>query len=210
MALGFDSFNFYGVSYGTELGQFVMRRHPEHLRSAVLDAVVPLDYNLFTEPAFAQQRIAEKYFDACAAQPACDAAYPDLADRYLALIDRLNADPVPLTVTPLDAMEPRQILLTGDLLEEAIYGSLYMNVQEVLPLIIDRADKGDFTIASAFLLPMTLFDTSVAEGMYMAVSCADRGDTDLASVAFPDVLPRLATSTRTEAETALEICRDWG
>lgn len=61
VALGYDQINFYGVSYGTELGQFLMRQHPEHLRSVVLDAVVPLSYNLFTEPAFAQQRIGAKY-----------------------------------------------------------------------------------------------------------------------------------------------------
>lgn len=214
--LGFDRIAFYGVSYGTELGQFLMRRHPEALSAVVLDAVVPLDYDLFTEPAFAQQRIGEKYLLGCAAAPRCARAFPDLGARYPALIDRLNADPVEVMVAPLpeDAQvalgPPVPVLLSGDMLEEAIYGALYSDMHDLVPLIIDRADKGDFTFVTTLLLPVALFDTSLAEGMHMTVSCADHGDVDAASMEFPDVLPRLAESTRAQAAVATRVCRDWG
>src|SRR5262249_47529998 len=135
-ALGYDNINFYGVSYGTELGQFVMRQHPDHLRSVVLDAVVPLTYSLFTEPAFAKQRIAEKYFNACAVDAGCNTAFPNLGQRYLALIDRLNKQPVVVSVSPqtLDVVTTTyQVSLTGDLLEGALYISLYSNVHDLIP-----------------------------------------------------------------------------
>ncbi|MGY8996440.1 MAG: alpha/beta fold hydrolase, partial [Alphaproteobacteria bacterium] len=40
-ALGYEQVNLYGVSYGTRLGLEVMRRHPDLVRSAVLDGVYP-------------------------------------------------------------------------------------------------------------------------------------------------------------------------
>ena len=40
-ALGYDDINFYGVSYGTLLGLHLMRDYPDHLRSVILDGVVP-------------------------------------------------------------------------------------------------------------------------------------------------------------------------
>jgi pimeloyl-ACP methyl ester carboxylesterase len=208
-ALGYDTINFYGVSYGTELGQFVMRQHPAELRSVILDAVVPLSYNLFTEPAFAQQRIGEKYLRGCAAEPTCNAAFPDLARRYLALVDRLNTTPVTVQVAPLDSTETHQVVLTGDLLEAALYTSLYTNVHDYIPLIVDRADHGDYTYVSSLLLPMILFDTTMAEGMHQTVACADRGDTDARATEFAGVLPRLAKSAREDAIQAVAMCREW-
>jgi len=209
VALGYDSLNFYGVSYGTELGQFLMRLHPARVRSAVLDAVVPLSYNLFTEPAFAMQRIGEKYLDGCGAEPRCNAAFPNLRQRYVALIDRLNARPATVQVAPIGGTEPREVKLTGSRLRDALYESLYSDVYRLVPLIVDRADRGDFTYVSALILPLQLFDTTMAIGMHETVACADRGDTDLRRVSYGGVLPRLAKESLKDAKLALEICRDW-
>jgi pimeloyl-ACP methyl ester carboxylesterase len=211
-ALGYDKINFYGVSYGTELGQFVMRRHPQTLRSVVLDAVVPLTYNLFTEPAFAKERIAEKYFNACAADPRCNAAFPNLAQRYLALIDRLNQQPVVVSVSPQSLTEistTYAISLSGDLLESALYTSLYSNVHDLIPLIIDRADKGDYTYVTTALLPLMLFDQSSATGMYMSVVCADHGNTDPSKTDYKGVNPRLAAEQRQAAADEVALCKKW-
>ncbi|MBX7071345.1 MAG: alpha/beta hydrolase [Microthrixaceae bacterium] len=41
LALGYGEWNLYGVSYGTRLGLEVLRRHPDAVRSAVLDSVYP-------------------------------------------------------------------------------------------------------------------------------------------------------------------------
>ena len=210
MALGYDAINFYGVWYGTELGQFLMREHPEHLRSVVLDAVVPLTYNLFTEPAFAQQRIGEKYLNGCAADARCNAAFPNLTKRYLALVDRLDANPVSVQVTPVGIGKPSyRIKLTGSRLEGALYQSLYSDVHDFIPLIVDRADKGDYSYVTALLLPLMLFDDTMAEGMHQTVSCADRGDTNPDAVEFKGILPRLANDTRDDARMEVEVCRQW-
>jgi len=213
LALGYESINFYGVSYGTELGQYLMREHPEHLRAVILDAVVPMDFNLVTEVAFVKQRIGEKYFDSCAADPRCAEAFPDLGQRFLKLLDRLDAEPAIVEVRKQDDPfgEPYRIELDGESLEGILYQALYMDsLQPLIPYVVDRADHGDYNLLSSMLLPMVLFDDTFAEGMYMTVVCAERGGTDLKETAYPGVVERLAQEGREGAETILAVCREWG
>jgi len=40
-ALGYETFNYYGVSYGTTFGQHLLRDYPERVRAVVFDAVSP-------------------------------------------------------------------------------------------------------------------------------------------------------------------------
>lgn len=212
LALGYELINFYGVSYGTELGQYLMREHPEHLRAVILDAVVPTDFNLVTEVAFVKQRIGEKYFDSCAADPRCAAAFPDLGQRFLKLLDRLDAEPAIVEVRKKDDPfgEPYRIVLDGESLEGLLYHALYMDsLQPFIPYIVDRADHGDYNLLSSMLLPMVLFDDTFAQGMWMTVVCAERGDTNLSETAYPGVVERLAEEELEDAEKILAVCREW-
>ncbi len=210
-ALGYAQFNFYGVSYGTELGQYVMRQHPANLRSVVLDAVVPTGFNLITGVPQVQQRIATKYLSGCEAEQACASAFPDLGARFVALLDRLDADPVRLSVAnPNSPDEMAEVYLGGEELAGIIYQALYMpEVTRFVPYIVDGADRGDFGLLTGLLLPMVLFDTSFADGMYMAVVCAERGDSDPAEAAEGGIAERLKRSGVEDAEALLQVCGDW-
>ena len=104
-ALGYtDGYDLYGTSYGTRLAQYAMRSTPEHVRSVVLDGVSGVSVpNIMW--SFAKR--FESYvalFQQCAADAACDAAYPDLATRFGALLDKLEQTPLvfdpPLVVNP--------------------------------------------------------------------------------------------------------------
>ncbi|MEZ4597743.1 MAG: alpha/beta fold hydrolase [Chloroflexota bacterium] len=75
-ALGYDEYDFYGVSYGTQIGQALLRDHPEGLRSVILDGVDPLAINAFRGHGWSTTRAIDHLFAACAADAACAAAYP--------------------------------------------------------------------------------------------------------------------------------------
>ncbi|HMR67777.1 MAG TPA: alpha/beta hydrolase, partial [Anaerolineae bacterium] len=49
--LGYEQISFYGVSYGTMLGQHLVRLHPDVVRTFTLDAIVPLNVTPFKRPA---------------------------------------------------------------------------------------------------------------------------------------------------------------
>lgn len=98
VAMGIAEWNLYGVSYGTDLSLTILRDHPAGIRSVVLDSVAPPNVNFFTEfwPAAAAGYRA--MFDACAAQPACAAAYPNLADEFATTVNRLTTTPITVPV----------------------------------------------------------------------------------------------------------------
>ena len=94
VALGYEQLNLYGISYGTRLALTVLRDFPQGLRSVVIDSVVPLQSNLYTEIPGNGARAFELLFEACATDAACSAAYPDLRGVFFDLVDQLNDKPV--------------------------------------------------------------------------------------------------------------------
>jgi len=104
-ALGYtDGYDLYGTSYGTRLAQYAMRSTPEHVRSVVLDGVsgVSVPNIMWSRAKRFESYVA--LFEQCAADAACNAAYPDLAARFGALLDKLEQTPLvfdpPLVVNP--------------------------------------------------------------------------------------------------------------
>ncbi len=205
---GYDEINFYGVSYGSELAQFVIREVPA-VRAAILDAVVPIAYDLLYEPARAQQMIGERYLLGCKEDARCNEAFPNLAERYLAMIDRLNKNPVDLTIYPREGERNElPVRLTGDLLEDVLFSALYGNVSSIVPLIIHQADQGDFALLASVLLPSQLGSSTIAEAMHFSVVCAELSKSS-APPDLSDVLPRLVAATRESAEMQMAVCRAW-
>ena len=210
--LGYESFNFYGVSYGSELGQFLMRERPRHLRAVVLDAVVPLGFSLVTDVPAVKQRVMEHYARACVQSSECNAAYPRLGERYLALLERLDKAPVSLPApraTPgRPAPEPERI--TGRDLDAALYQSIYAReAVSLVPYVIERAEQGDFSFALNFVGLMQDARSDMADGMYMTVLCSEFGDTPESKLRVTGVLGRLADGAAEDGRRILEICRDW-
>ena len=222
-ALGYTAFNFYGVSYGTELGQFLMRERPPGLRAVVLDAVVPLGFSLITGVPAVRQQVMLRYAQSCAQSPACNAAYPDLANRYLALLDRLDKNPVPLvragpsvapgppTAAGVPADKGRQTpTISGRDFDDALYQSIYQReAVPFIPYIIQRAEQDDFSFVLNIVRMMRASGDDMADAMYMTVVCAEFGDTPEAALRFPGVIKRLAEAGQNDARQILELCRDW-
>jgi pimeloyl-ACP methyl ester carboxylesterase len=210
-ALGYGRIAFYGVSYGTELGQYLMRQHPAILHAVVLDAVVPTQFNLVTQVGSVKQRIAQKYFQGCEREATCREAYPDLAKRLLTLLDRLDREPAKLAIRdPKNPGKTLTVKLTGEILADALYQALYIrDVRPLIPYIIDRADHGDFTFISGLLLPLQLDNDDHAIGMYTAVVCTERGDSDPSVIRASGFNPRLVRTELKGAQEMVGVCKDW-
>ncbi|MFZ1070314.1 MAG: alpha/beta fold hydrolase, partial [Methyloceanibacter sp.] len=79
--LGFDAWNVYGTSYGSYLAQTLMRDHPDGIRSVVLDSVLPTTYTVAANWQNARDGFGN-IFQACAAEPACNASHPRLEETF--------------------------------------------------------------------------------------------------------------------------------
>jgi pimeloyl-ACP methyl ester carboxylesterase len=92
-ALGIDRIGLYGESYGTYFSQVFALRHPDRLRSLVLDGAYPLsgpDYGWYPNYAPAMRR---KFDVACERAPACRAIPGSSMEHIAPALEQLRARP---------------------------------------------------------------------------------------------------------------------
>jgi len=98
IALGYDEVNVFGVSYGTTVSMLWMQHYPEGIRSIILDSVAPPNVNWLDMQLAVVDGALNTLFDACAADPICDSAYPDLETAFTTVLTSLRQAPVMVTV----------------------------------------------------------------------------------------------------------------
>ena len=193
-ALGYQTMDLYGVSYGTRLALTTMRLYPQGIRSVVLDSVVEPQSDNFSDPMRSMKRSFDTLFQGCAADTACNKAYPHLDQTFYALVTRLNAHPVSFRVTSTDTHKSYAALLNGDGLTNLLFQALYAtSFIPSLPKMIDGLRRGETKLAAS-LYGQVEFDNSVSIGMYYTVQCSEdapftnRANIVAASKALPPVL----------------------
>jgi pimeloyl-ACP methyl ester carboxylesterase len=209
MALGYEQINLYGVSYGSLLALHVMREHPQGLRSVILDAVVPTQTNFIPEVPRSQDRAFGELFRACAEDPDCNAAFPDLEQRTFALADRLDQTPARVPVTDPESGTTYQMVMDGDTFLSFVFQLLYAsNILPGIPLMIERTEAGDHTFLSG-VAPLFIFDRTIASGMYYSVICAEDADFTPGEVDLSGVRPRFAEGAERDLRSFEELCIQW-
>ncbi|MFT5684679.1 MAG: pimeloyl-ACP methyl ester carboxylesterase [Myxococcota bacterium] len=171
-ALGYETINLYGASYGTRAGLVYMRRHPERVRTAILDGVAPLEMVLGLHFATDGHAALTAVFDDCAASLACAEAFPTLAVDFQGLLDSL---PRTIDFTQGRTGEPEMLELTRELLVGGVRGQLYSpTFASLLPLAITDAVAGDFSPIMAQTIGFSEgMADSMSDGMQLAVLCAE-------------------------------------
>jgi len=85
-ALGKQSWNLFGVSYGTRVATTYAQLFPGSIRSMVLDSVLPQEHVLGSEIALHSQKALDSLFDQCEKEPKCIDHYPKLRSAFSNLI----------------------------------------------------------------------------------------------------------------------------
>lgn len=208
-ALGYDEYNFYGVSYGTMLAQHLMQHHPDNLRSVILDSAVPLETNFLTQAAQSADRSFRRLFDACAADPYCAERYPDLEATLFASIDALNADPKTVSITDPKTEEAIEVTVTGDFLLDFVFQSLYrVEMIPLLPAYIHATANGDVAWIEEWGAQV-LSEPTFSEGMFYSVICAEDADYTIDEVALDGAHPQIASLGQGAAAQTKAVCDLW-
>ncbi len=142
--LGYETVNLWGSSYGTRAALVYLDRHPERVRSVILDGVAAWDHRYPLHTSRDADRALTLAFERCAADEACAAAYPDLAGRFEALLTQLDARPLDVTIASPATGETMEVTVTRDMVLGVLRGLLYLPEQvALLPRLLDRAIDGD-------------------------------------------------------------------
>ena len=216
-ALGYDQINLFGGSYGTRASLVYLKRHPKTVRTITLQGVVPSgDYVPF-DFARRNERALQGVIDECAADTACNTAFPNLRAELKTVLDRLLQGPVEVEIDtnvpqgPGSSNTPRmtKIKLSRDLAAEAIRYMLYSAGSATrVPLVIHQAALGNFAPVAQFAFRFRVgLVASGSNGMYLSVTCAE----DLPWFKLADA-EKLAANTflgNYRVRQQLEACELW-
>lgn len=178
-ALGAPRFDLIGVSYGTRMAQQYLMRHPDGVRSVVLDSPVPNELIVGEDFAANLDAALKLDFGDCAAAPACKQAYGDPLSSLYKLRDELRATPRNVSFRDPRTFEVVSQKLTADTLASVVRMFAYTpETAALLPLSIDAAAHGNVAplLGQERLLENDL-SADMEDGMQMSVLCSE--DTDL-------------------------------
>lgn len=176
LALGYQQLSLLGVSYGTRLAQTYLRLFPAQTRALILDGVVPPDMAIGAAMDADSQRALDLSFAACAADPACAAAFPDPARELNALLEQLAAEPVRVTLDDPFTGLPTDVELSREAVASTIFSLSYSpETTALIPLLIARAyQAGDLRpLAAQSLILGRRNSETIAIGLRNAVICTE-------------------------------------
>ena len=174
-ALGFERLNLFGGSYGTRAALTYLKRHPQHVRTAILQGVSPTDH--FMPGDFPQQteRALQGILSECLADKACSEAFPNIREETKAVLAELIKGPVEVEIQKPNSNDRVKVKLSRDLAAEAIRYMLYSPVPAGrVPLVLHLASQGNYAplAQAAIRYRMNLVATG-SNGMYLSVTCAE-------------------------------------
>ncbi|MEP7302653.1 MAG: alpha/beta hydrolase [Caldimonas sp.] len=179
--LGVERIDLVGGSYGTRVALEVLRQFPATVRRTVIDGVAPPDMALPASFSTDNQAAFDRLAEACAAEPACARAHPDLRARFSALLKSL---PRPIRARHALTGREEPFVLTRELVLGAVRGALYSPpLAAALPEAIDAASRSDYAgLIGLGATQLARKSSRLATGMHLSVVCAED-------------LPRLAGAT---------------
>ena len=172
-ALGYDKINITGASYGTRMALVCMRRHPETVRTSILNGVAPIAFKnpLFHAPGF--QLAIHLLMAECANDPDCYGAYPNLEEEYGKILAKLEQEPAVVNVKHPVTDELVPIRMSREAFVESLRTVMYGGNRQV-PFLIHRAFEGDYgPFAQVGLMSERRIRRLLAMGMLLCVTCAE-------------------------------------
>ncbi len=220
LALGFDKWNVWGISYGSVLGQAYVREDPEGIRAVVLDAIMPL----FARGDAEYWRVINWYVrdlnlldEACQADATCKSHYPELAERMRTVVRNMDGKPIVVDVEDTERFPSGKAYFFKDI--GAMLPFLFMYEQKTysaLPGVIyawsDVMNDGDPELLKGLTANAMPFQLS--QGMSDALFCNDGFVDSVAASISADIEDHPALGgvmgTVATASAGAALCRSLG
>ena len=174
-ALGYQTINLWGGSYGTRAAMEYLRRYENRVRSVVLDGVAPPSLALpesFSRDATA---VLDKMIAACAKERQCAKRNAELKLTLDELLTQLSKRPRSVSVPdPLTGLQ-RDITVNREMLLTSIFPALYVpEMVAMLPAALARAKQGDYVALLTMGGVLSDFaEQKLARGMQLSVVCTE-------------------------------------
>ena len=173
-ALGYDTINLSGASYGTLAAQVYMRHHPDRVRSAFLIGIVTPGFRLPLPFAKATENALTQMFADCVTDSACRDAFPNLKDEFSAVVARFAGGPLSVQMIDPVTQQSRTVVLERESYVEHLRAMLYSTGgARFVPIVVHRAFLQDFLPFQTMAVRYNLGGPQTARGLYFSVTCSE-------------------------------------
>jgi pimeloyl-ACP methyl ester carboxylesterase len=206
-ALGYPRVNLWGGSYGTRVALAYLRRHPDRVRSIVLDGVASPEMAVPRDVWPSRERAVDDLLAACDESPGCSKRHPDLRATLGQLERDLGGQGRRIEFQDPRTGRTRTITVTFDVVLAGIHAMTYAPERSAfLPEIVARAAAGDFgPLFAAAQSSVGDLSEQLTPALHYSVIC-----TEDAPRVTPDerrALERLRS--RALAANMLDVCAIW-
>lgn len=194
-ALGYEQLNLWGGSWGTRTVGLYLKRHPDHVRSIIVDGVAPPDVSLFESAPKSAERAKRMLAQDCRQSEACAARYPDFEAQVSAFLNKAAAGELRYSGNDPLSGEPLELDISFVMAVESIRSVMYSaDATVMLPYVIDAADGGNLEP----LIALYTGGASASESMYLGATL---------SILCGEEVPRTRQSVLQEA-AAVSFAKD--
>ncbi len=175
-ALGHDEIDLRGTSYGTHVALHAAALDPDRVGALVLSSPIDPTGNYLQAAAGGFQRALDRVAVLCAADETCAREIGDLDQALTEAVERLDDEPVEVTVAPSDG-EETTLTVTPSTFLSGLFSLFYLpDGAFVLPALIDRARDGDVEqLAELQVRIQQQLEEAIAVGMHLSMVCTAEG-----------------------------------
>lgn len=209
-ALGYESYNIWGGSYGSSVAMTLLRDHPERIRAAIVTALQPPQGDLESGIPVYFQRSLGAISDLCQANPDCASAFPfDLVEALAVVAERLNANPLPVVIHGTEMLINGNDVIAGvgQLMKD------HANIP-IIPGFIATLYAEQYGIVETYANNLTPApDPLNPIGAYLSMRCTDSilvvSDATY-DAALQSIHPAFREAFRQRHAANVKQCVDWG
>lgn len=207
-ALGYQKVNLWGASWGTRAVFIYLRRHPQSVRSAIIEGVAPVSFKNPLPHARSAQDAIDSLFQECDRQAPCHAAFPDVRHELAAALERLRQNPAEVTIAD-SAGTSFTAHLSWQQFAEALRVMTYnLATARRVPMLVHRAYLGDLApFVRAGIASNRGLRRILRLGFLLSVTCTE----DVSRIK-PDEIGRETAGTYlgdSRVREQIAACADW-
>ena len=139
-ALGYGPINIVGLSYGTRSALTFLQRHPKSVHTLLLEGPLPPENPMPLHTARDAQSVLDRIIADCKSEPACAAAFPDIAGDLNRTLAALDAKPARFDAGEYHVTMSRGAF--GEFLRSQMYAA---DRQRLIPQMLHLAAAGDWS-----------------------------------------------------------------
>jgi pimeloyl-ACP methyl ester carboxylesterase len=208
-ALGYETINLYGTSYGSRAALEYVRRHRRRTRTIVLKAVAPPTMRGTMHYARDTERSLRYLFRACANDPPCSRAFPKLDAEFREVLRRADRGTLRGLVPDPAGGASVELPLSRGVVASTLLGLLQnANTAVRLPLLVHTTFLGDTRpLVDAIVRYRRGLEAGISLGMYLSVMCTE--DAPRMDVARAEIDDRGTTLGAYRVTQLAAACREW-